>query len=484
MHPRAKSLLKTSVRWGIAVLGVWFVVRNISLHDRVLVTDPATGRPVAVRLLEPADESARSFVVQDPNAPAGARLVVPREQLVVKPELDQVDVRLPGSEAPRRMDVLGLEVSDAGRRDQWPLVVTEPRNLVMKFLGRYHADRPVVVPPGHVAGAYQVTLEYPLIERGLVTVVRRADATFLLLAVAVMGFNYILPPIRWRRLMQPLDIHLSLGRAFSLNMVGAFYNTFMPGSTGGDLLKAYYASKQTPHRTRAVMSVLIDRVIGLMALVLLGGSMAAWQASRPHPPGDPVAERCLQVAVGSAAIIAAFCVGLVVFYVPPVRRYSGFDFVLRRLPMQKQVMNAVQALEMYGRRPWAIVEAILISLPVHATTVVSASLAGRAFNLPLTPDYYWVVVPVVTLAGALPVSPQGAGVMEFFAYILMRRQGATVGQAVLLTLSIRLTAIFWNLLGGLVVLRGGFHAPTDTEQRELDQDVPPPARGSAAQMPT
>ena len=46
-------------------------------------------------------------------------------------------------------------------------------------------------------------------------------------------------------------------RVAVLNLVGMFYNTFMPGSTGGDLVKAYYASKHTPWRTRAVMSVSI-----------------------------------------------------------------------------------------------------------------------------------------------------------------------------------------------------------------------------------
>ena len=46
---------------------------------------------------------------------------------------------------------------------------------------------------------------------------------------------------------------------------------------GGDLLKAYYASKQTTHRARAVYSVLIDRVIGMLGLILLGGIMASYQ---------------------------------------------------------------------------------------------------------------------------------------------------------------------------------------------------------------
>ena len=92
-------------------------------------------------------------------------------------------------------------------------------------------------------------------------------------------------------------------------------------------------------------------------------------------------------------------------------------------------------------------------------------LAGMAFDLPLHPLYYWVVVPVVVLAGSIPISPQGAGVMEFFAILLTKRQGCTVSQAFALTMSIRIVQILWNLTGGIFVLRGGFHA-TDRQGKD------------------
>jgi uncharacterized membrane protein YbhN (UPF0104 family) len=117
--------------------------------------------------------------------------------------------------------------------------------------------------------------------------------------------------------------------------------------------------------------------------------------------------------------------------------------------------------------------ALMITFPVHLTVIVSAMLAGNAFDLPISTGYYFIVVPVVVLVGALPLSPQGVGVMEAFAFILTRSQGATVNQALALTMSIRLTAMVWNLLGGLFVLRGGYHTPTDKEQSELESDVEP-----------
>jgi hypothetical protein len=240
------------------------------------------------------------------------------------------------------------------------------------------------------------------------------------------------------------------------------------------VLKAYYAAKLAPgHRTRAVMSVIVDRAIGLIALVILGGTMAAKIALSPHLAGDAVATRCAQVAGGALLICAGTIAGLTVLYVPFLRRVTGLDFVLKRLPMQSQVEKALHTMELYRRRLILCIAMLFMTFPVHATVITSAMLAGMAFGLPLTAGYYWVVVPVVVLAGSIPISPQGAGVMEFFAILLTSRQGCTVSQAFALTMSIRLVQIFWNLWGGIFVMRGGYHAPTSKEQESVENDDAP-----------
>ena len=79
---------------------------------------------------------------------------------------------------------------------------------------------------------------------------------------------------------------------------------------------------------------------------------------------------------------------------------------------------------------------------------------------------------MIVLSGSIPISPQGAGVMEFFAILLTRSHGVTISQAFALTMSIRVVQILWNLTGGIFVLRGGFHAPTEAEQHELADNAP------------
>jgi hypothetical protein len=127
-------------------------------------------------------------------------------------------------------------------------------------------------------------------------------------------------------------------------------------------------------------------------------------------------------------------------------------------------------MELFRHRPMPALVALGLSLPVHMTTILSATFAGWAFRLPLPVFYYWVVVPVVALVGAIPISPQGLGVMEGFTVALTRSHGVTISQAFALTMSIRMVQIVWNLVSGLFVLRGGYHAPTEKEQEALETD--------------
>ena len=128
-------------------------------------------------------------------------------------------------------------------------------------------------------------------------------------------------------------------------------------------------------------------------------------------------------------------------------------------------------MRIYRRQPVLVLWAVIVTIPVHLTVIISALIAGHAFNLPLRPIYYFVAVPVIVLVGSIPISPQGAGVMEFFAVALTQKQGATVSQAFALTMSIRVVQILWNLTGGIFVLRGGYHAPTESEQLEMQRET-------------
>jgi len=191
---------------------------------------------------------------------------------------------------------------------------------------------------------------------------------------------------------------------------------------------------------------------------------------------------CRHVAIVSGILLLGIGVGLFVFYHPNLRRATGLEWLLLRLPMQRQVHKAVEAMELYGKRPGVAIWAIVMTFPVHMNTIISATFAGKAFLLPLGLLYYWAVVPVITLVGAIPISPQGVGVMEPLAVELTRRQGVTVSQAFALVMAIRFAQIFWNLVASLFVLRGGYHAPTEQEAETLERDEEEPVGESRREV--
>ncbi len=384
MRKKLLPILWSTVRWGIAVFGILYVISKMSWHDQVYV--PSLSQKPLSLLTQNAQDTDPTFTVLDPRT--GKPIAVPRDE--VKP------------------------------------------------------------PPNH-----------PIVEIGVIRMVRQARPKWLAAALAIFPLTIIITSFRWHELLKALDIRLPVTRTFVLNMVGLFYSTFMLGSTGGDALKMYYVAKQTHHRTRAVMSVLVDRAIGLIALIILGGVMASLQWH---------IHKCRQVAVTSGLILALTAVGMILFYNPILRRISGLDFLIPRLPMQKQVVKAIEAMHIYGRRPLLAIGALFASFPVHAVVITSAMFCGIAFGLPIKPFYYWMVVPVLVLVGSIPISPQGAGVMEYFAINLLVPQGVNVGQAFALTMSIRLTQMIWNLTGGFFVLRGGYHAPSESEQKQVERE--------------
>jgi glycosyltransferase 2 family protein len=383
MRKQTLSILWSTIRWGIAVVGIFYVLSKMSWHDQVRVELPNHPQAQYVRLVA--------------TGPAGYQIVDPST---------------------------GANVW-VGAQDVHP-------------------------EPNH-----------PMVEAGVVHMVRDAKPKWLLAALAIFPLTIVITSLRWHELLKALDINLAVSRTFVLNMVGLFYSTFMLGSTGGDVLKAYYVAKQTHHRTRAVMSVLVDRAIGLVALIILGGTMASmqWQI-----------HKCRQVAVTSVVLLFVTATGLIFFYNPILRKFSGLDFVISKLPMQKQVIKAIETMHIYGKRPWLAIGALVASFPVHSVVICSAMLCGFAFGLPIKPFYYWMAVPVIVLVGSIPISPQGAGVMEYFAINLLQPQGVNVGQAFALTMSIRLTQMFWNLSGAYFVFRGGYHAPSESEQEEVEKE--------------
>jgi hypothetical protein len=247
-----------------------------------------------------------------------------------------------------------------------------------------------------------------------------------------------------------LEVYVPLGRTYVINMVGAFYNTFMPGSTGRRRAQGVLRRQtgaQSPHARGDVG----DR--GSNHRFAGAGHprrRAAGYQYFTSSSNDPVTPKVRTGrALGSAPSWGTI-VGCSVFYNPLLRRISGLDFIMRRLPMQAQVQKAVHTMEILRPAPVAILWATAITLPVHGH--------GRRVR-DVCREGVWTADALGVLLGRdsrdraqrghpdLAARGRGNGVLRDHADA---QQGVTISQAFALTMSLRAVQILWNLTGGLL----------------------------------
>ena len=103
-----------------------------------------------------------------------------------------------------------------------------------------------------------------------------ADYRWIVAALVCYFVVELAAGVRWWILLKVQQIHLSISRVAGLFLIGMFYNQFLPGGTGGDIMKSYLLLKETPGKaTGALLAVVFDRMVGLVALITITGVLIA-----------------------------------------------------------------------------------------------------------------------------------------------------------------------------------------------------------------
>src|SRR2546422_9617699 len=110
----------------------------------------------------------------------------------------------------------------------------------------------------------------------MVEAIRNAQYHWVFLGILAYVVVEVAAAFRWHVLLKVQKIRLTLPRLSGLFLIGMFYNQFLPGGTGGDIIKSYYLLKETPDKKAgALLAVVFDRFIGLVALVAVTATLIA-----------------------------------------------------------------------------------------------------------------------------------------------------------------------------------------------------------------
>jgi uncharacterized protein (TIRG00374 family) len=277
---------------------------------------------------------------------------------------------------------------------------------------------------------------------GMPRAFRDLEAGGLLPALAFAGIASLFAATRWWRLLAIAGCPTSWTRALRLTYVGLFFNLVLPGLNGGDVARAVLAVRASAgRRADALMSVIVDRLIGLLAMVALALFVVFFGDARFAPLRWPV-------VLTFGALIA----GLVLFLHPGLRRLLRFETILAGLPQGERLLKLDRALRESLRSPGEMVLAFALSLGNHLFVTAQIYAIARAFGDRLG---FLADLGVVTLSNtvaSLPTTPGGIGISEAAYGSLFALLGSAGSIGVATSITYRLTNAALSLLGGASLL--------------------------------
>lgn len=271
--------------------------------------------------------------------------------------------------------------------------------------------------------------------------VRHADIPVAFIFFPLCGLVGLIGAARWRMLLACQEIHISLWQAAKLTLLGFFFNNFLPGLTG-DVVKAVYVSGHTEHKTRAALSVLVDRLVGMVSLGIV--ALIALLVV-----GD---KEMIQRGTYIVIALLVMCVGVSLAFIGG--RAWGMDRLAKRFPLWGVSEELVKASDCYMSSKKTLLGAGLLSVAAQAAMIVMYYGYGRALGIEeMRFTDYVFFVPMVGFIGALPISiMMGLGTGEWTTAWFLDVKGVGKDIAVALSLMVRVTVVVWSLPGGLVAL--------------------------------
>jgi hypothetical protein len=248
-----------------------------------------------------------------------------------------------------------------------------------------------------------------------------------------------LPLLRWHLLLRARNVDLAGPQILRIGLISYFALLFLPATGGQDAVRVYYANRVVPGRLAdLVASVVVDRLSGLLAMCLLALSFGLLLVMSTE--GRPAVE----LLALAAALTACLVVGTGALLWTKPRRLR--PLIARFRP----IAALVAALEAYRGRPRALVVALGLAYLAQLGNCISMYFAFRAVGAALPALLVFAATPIALLAGMVPLTPLGLGVVESAAEGLFAFMGSPDGAEA--SVLVRMVTALACLVSGLAFL--------------------------------
>jgi uncharacterized protein (TIRG00374 family) len=293
---------------------------------------------------------------------------------------------------------------------------------------------------------------------------QQAQGQFFAIALGCYGFTVLLRTLRWQTFLQAQGLPVTLRQLLPLELVGGFFNLILPSSVGGDVVKFYRLRQHYPSaiHPRIAGTLIADRLAGIIVLLWLGAVMTPFALGNNSLTVTTVALTVLGTLVLVALLTAQ---GRAL-----IERLPGVSFLLKH----KAIHSLYNSLTEYTAP--VLLRAFGIALLFNVAMIGSYMALGAAFHLPVSWSVYFVIVPLLSLAQAIPLTPNGLGMREGGAVALLGLFNVSQTGALALALGYLTLLVLFGLVGAILTLAYSLRPLLHLPSRSMTTLVPASSR--------
>lgn len=268
----------------------------------------------------------------------------------------------------------------------------------------------------------------------------------IFLAVCIMLAGFVVGSFRWWLLLRHAASTIRYRKILPSYYLGIFFNNILPTTMGGDVIRTLHLSLRGISPKALIGSTIIDRVIGLFTILALGFVCIGLSSEIIVRKSD----RLVLMGVG-ALVATAIAVLFNARFLGLIQRLAA---AYQHTRIRKFLLETIQLCHSYKSAHAQLLAAAGLTVLMQSAVIFSYYMLGKAVGITLPLFTYFGIIPLVFLAGAIPISLGGIGVREGALVGLLIAIGVNTHLAVALSFLFLFVLLVASLPGSLVMLFG------------------------------
>lgn len=280
-------------------------------------------------------------------------------------------------------------------------------------VSKQDAQRPkhillMVLKTAVAIGLLATLFYYGNIDPGSILALHRSPT--VVATVAVLAFGTVpLNAFRWKLILHALKVRIPFVSLLHIQCIGTAFNQILFGPVSADVVRGLYAWRTLGERASAIaVSLVIDRIIGLIGLLIIGDAVIALRLRRVMEVPE-LAALLIPFAIASAAFVA---VGAAALIAPGI-----LNRIRRLVSGRRRIADLLVSCHdmsvQFRQRPGTLAATLLVTIVGHLFAISALVLIACQLKIgTLSAADYFTASPLAHLVNALPLTPGGLGVGE------------------------------------------------------------------------